>query len=158
CRAAKRNMDPQRGPARGRKYGRCFARVRVRNQITFGRHNGEKVGCPMLRIWIGLLITVLIGGFAWAQTTDTIVSGTVTDQSGAAMGGVPITARNLATGVVTTTTSNEVGVYVFPPLQPGRYDFSAEQPGFSPTVTAGVTLEAGTRISLNHVLKIGSTT
>src|SRR5215472_4247940 len=119
----------------------------------------KKRGCSMSRVWIGLvLVTVLGSGFAWAQTTDTIVSGTVTDQSGAAMGGVPITARNLATGVVTTTTSNEVGVYVFPPLQPGRYDFSAEQPGFTRAVTSGVTLEAETRITLNHVLKIGSTT
>src|SRR5215510_12345017 len=113
----------------------------------------------MLRKSIGLVLaTVLSSGFAWAQTTDTIVSGTVTDQSNAAMGGVPITARNLATGVATTTTSNEVGVYIFPPLQPGRYDFSAEQPGFTRAVTPGVTLEAGTRITLNHVLKTGSTT
>jgi hypothetical protein len=65
-----------------------------------------------------------------AQSVNAIVSGTVTDVTGALLPGVLLTATNIETGVITTTHTNETGFYNFPSLQPGIYKISASLPGF----------------------------
>jgi len=110
------------------------------------------LGCLL---WIALYVssTSLAG-----QTTDAIVSGTVSDPSGAAVVGATVTARNVDTGVVTTTMTNSSGVYTLPPLPYGKYDFKTSHPGFREIVTAGVTLTAAAQLTLNSTLQIGATT
>ena len=44
-----------------------------------------------------------------AQTINATLGGTVSDASGALIPGVTITATNLATGIVTTSVTNEAG-------------------------------------------------
>src|SRR5262249_1171014 len=67
---------------------------------------------------------------ARAQTTAASVSGTVTDPAGALVAQARVAARNIATGVVSNTVTNDSGVYVFGTLQPGTYQISVEHPGF----------------------------
>ena len=76
------------------------------------------------------IVLALLGATAsFAQTAR--LGGTVSDPSGALIPGVSITATNTATGVKTTTVTNEAGAYSFPSLQPGRsYTVSASLPGF----------------------------
>jgi len=93
-----------------------------------------------------------------AQSTDSIVSGTISDPSGAVVSAAKVSARNLDTGVVTTSQSNDSGVYVLPPLPYGRYESTAEHTGFRKAVTENVTLEAGTKLTLNQALQFGATT
>jgi len=109
-------------------------------------------------ILITCLSCVVAVGLLRAQSTDAIVSGTISDPSGAVVAEATVTARNLATGVVTTSVSNQSGVYVFPPLPPGKYDFTAEHQGFRKAVTQGVTLDAAVKLTLNNVLQLGATT
>jgi hypothetical protein len=54
-----------------------------------------------------LLATTLfvVTGSLWAQSDRGTITGTVSDQSGAVMAGVPVTAANTGTGVATKTTS-----------------------------------------------------
>jgi hypothetical protein len=69
------------------------------------------------------------------------LGGIVSDPSGALLPGVTVTSTNTATGVVTTTLSNESGAYSFPSLQPGRtYTVSASLTGFKTTTFTGVDL------------------
>ena len=79
--------------------------------------------------FVCLLVCVLVlAGPALAQNAQ--VSGTVTDPAGAVVAGASVSARNVETGVVSSTVANAIGVYVFASLPPGRYSFSAEHPGF----------------------------
>src|SRR5215472_3600283 len=94
----------------------------------------------------------------YTQSTAAFVSGTITDPSGAVVAGAKVSARNLDTGVVINSSSNDSGVYVFPPLPYGRYEFTAEHTGFRKAVTENVTLEAGTKLTLNQALQLGATT
>ena len=59
---------------------------------------------------------ILVVGCALArgQGATAQISGTVTDQSGAVLPGVEITATHTETGVSRNTVSNETGVYVLP--------------------------------------------
>jgi hypothetical protein len=110
------------------------------------------------KLLIGSGILLLSCASLFAQSTAAFVSGTITDPSGAVVRGASVNARNVDTGVVIATSSNESGVYVFPPLSYGQYEFTAEHTGFSKAVTQNVTLEAGTKLTLNQVLRLGTTT
>jgi hypothetical protein len=69
------------------------------------------------------------------------LGGIVTDPTGALVPGATITATNTATGVITTTISNESGAYSFPSLQPGRaYTVGASLPGFKTSTFTDIDL------------------
>ncbi|MCS7315273.1 MAG: TonB-dependent receptor [Bryobacterales bacterium] len=102
---------------------------------------------------------VLIACALWAsaQSTDAVLSGTVLDPSGAAVPGVTVIAENVKTGVASTVTSNEAGVYLFAALPPGTYRITVEHPGFRRFVYQGLVLEVGGRVQLNIPLELGPT-
>src|SRR5437879_5100536 len=65
-----------------------------------------------------------------AQTTGNgVIQGTVKDATGAVIAATQITVENVARSQKQTTTTNEVGFYLFPALQLGDYVLSAEAAG-----------------------------
>lgn len=98
-------------------------------------------------VWVSILLA-LATSFAVAQT-EASVSGTVTDPSGAHVVGATVTALNQATGITTPAVTNEAGVYTMPQLPPGKYNFTAEHPGFRKSVVNDVELQVGTVMTLN---------
>jgi hypothetical protein len=101
---------------------------------------------------------LLLGAFGYAQQTDATVSGTVTDPTGAHVVAAIVTALNANTGVATPATTNEAGIYTMPQLTPGKYNFTAEHPGFRKSVISDVELQVGTVLVLNLGLELGQTT
>ncbi len=57
----------------------------------------------------------------FAQINTGKITGFVTDSSGAVISGVPVTATNGETGVVTKTETSETGEYLLNFLVPGIY-------------------------------------
>ncbi len=103
-----------------------------------------------------ILLLILAAACVQAQSTDAILSGTLTDPSGAVVNGAKVIARHARTGVVTQTTTNESGVYLFPALPPGPYQVTAELRGFRKFVYNDVVLEIGARINLNMEMEVGT--
>ncbi len=97
---------------------------------------------PVLMLWICLLAATVP---AAAQFETGSITGTVRDTSGGVLPGVSVTLRNVETGVVQTSTTNESGVYEFFTLRPGRYEVLAELQGFTPTRLSDLTLSIGGR-------------
>jgi hypothetical protein len=87
---------------------------------------------------------------AWGQ--NAVVSGRVTDSSGAVLPGANLELRNTATNVKLKTSSNAEGLFVFPPVIPGVYDVSAAAPGFSTAQLNGMNLEVGQSRTVNLAL------
>ena len=85
------------------------------------------------------------------------IQGTVTDQSGAAVKGAAVTATNQATGVVSTATSNDSGVFSVQFLPPGKYTVDVDASSFKKTTMRDVVVQAETPRGLNVVLKPGAT-
>src|SRR5436305_972267 len=81
---------------------------------------------------VPLLLNMGVPGFA---QTSTMLSGTVTDPSDAAVPGATVTLTNKTTGAVRTDTADHVGAFTFPQLQPGLYDLKAEKTGFKTIVS-----------------------
>jgi hypothetical protein len=53
----------------------------------------------------------------YAQTTSGAIVGTVTDPSGAIIGGATVTITNMGTNISVKTTSDASGEYVVTPLE-----------------------------------------
>ncbi len=65
-----------------------------------------------------------------AQVDRGAITGTVTDNSGAVVAKAEIRAKNLDTGIETTTLSNEAGVYRLSNLPAGKYNIAVHASGF----------------------------
>src|SRR5436309_2310839 len=100
-----------------------------------------------------MLLCLVISTHAFAQTSNATLGGTVSDATGALIPGVTITATNIATGIVTTVTSNEAGAYQFASLQTGTYRVSAELTGFQTRTYSDVVLGVSQQVRLNFTLQ-----
>jgi Ca-activated chloride channel family protein len=84
------------------------------------------------------------------------LSGTVTDSSQAVLPGATVTATNTQTGTVTTTLTNNAGIYNFPGLQAGAYKVTTEMKGFQTSMKSDVPLAASAQARLNFEMPISS--
>jgi hypothetical protein len=116
---------------------------------------------PSIRLAALLLATIVCGllgsGVAYGQTQSNAadLQGTVRDQSGAVVSGATVTARNPATNVSKTTTTNDGGVYLIVNLPPGDYEVTVEAANFKKSVLPAVTLTVGQRGDLDVALEVG---
>src|SRR6516165_9018100 len=95
---------------------------------------------------------------AFGQTTNATLGGTVVDPSRALIPGVTVTATNTATGIVSTTITNETGAYNFPSLQTGTYKVTAELAGFQTQTYNNVALGVSQQVRLDFSLTVGGQT
>src|SRR6185369_14858803 len=110
-------------------------------------------GMRIVSVLIGTLLFATVG-FA-QEGINASLSGTVSDPTGALIPGVEVTAKNTATGVTSTTITNESGTYRFPSLQPGSYEVGATLSGFQ-TQTFRLNLGTSQRIVQNFTLQVGN--
>jgi len=103
---------------------------------------------------------LLISGVALAQTQSNAADlrGVVRDQSGAVVSGATITARNPATNISKTTTSNDEGSYLIVSLPPGEYEVTVEAANFKKAVLPDVKLTVGQTADLDVALEVGVVT
>jgi hypothetical protein len=95
---------------------------------------------------------------ASAQQDMGAVTGTIRDASGGVLLGVRVMATELATGVITETTTNADGLYTLPALKIGHYRVTAELSGFKRAVADSVQLSAQSRVRVDLQLDLGAMT
>ena len=83
---------------------------------------------------------------AFAQ--EAVLTGTITDSTGAVLPGVTVTASNEATGNKFVGVTDERGIYRVP-VRIGDYQVTAELQGFSTAMRANVQLLVGQTATLN---------
>ncbi len=102
-----------------------------------------------MRCLVCLLITLPL----WAQ--NPVISGRITDSTGAVVPGARVELTNRDTGVKTNTDTNAEGYFVLPPVPPGVYDVTASVRGFKEARVDAVRLEIGQSRTLNLQLEPG---
>ncbi len=117
-----------------------------------GKSKSAKCAGLSLAVFIALW---LLAGTTWGQTISSI-AGTVKDSSGAVVAGATVTVKSAETSLTRVADSNENGYYVVPALSAGRYDVSAEKPGFKQVVQRGVSLVVAQQAAVNLTLEVGS--
>jgi outer membrane receptor protein involved in Fe transport len=99
------------------------------------------------------LMTFFLGR-AWAQTETGQISGTVLDQQNNVVPNAKITIRNVGTGALRETASDDHGAFMVTNLLPARYFVMAEAQGFA-KLEQQVNLPPGGRIALELKLQVG---
>jgi hypothetical protein len=107
----------------------------------------------------GALVAFLVSGAGalHAQGYGSI-SGTVTDETGAAIPGSTIVVTQVETGRQTTAISSQTGSFVLTTLPPAAYTVKITQPGFRTFEQKGIILQADQALTLTLKLSIGQVT
>src|SRR4051812_31636205 len=110
----------------------------------------------LLVLTLALLPAIAI---AQSQSTTGNIEGRVVDQNGAVVPGVGLTATNLDTGLIKTSTSDSEGNSIFVLLPPGNYKVDvAAQKGFTAATYNNVRVTVGSKTPLDIALKAGGGT
>ena len=83
------------------------------------------------------------------------LTGTVMDQSGAAVPNATVTITNAATGDSHTASTNSTGLYDFPGLHIGNYTLEVQAPGFESYKKTGIIMNVAATVQANATLKVG---
>jgi hypothetical protein len=107
------------------------------------------------RIFILSLFVLLAGSRLYAQANSKI-TGTVTDKEGAAIPDAQVTVTDTATGFVSSTDTNSVGIYAIPGLNVGIYDLKVTAKGFQTSVQKGLQVNVSQVLRADVTLSVGS--
>jgi hypothetical protein len=102
------------------------------------------------------LLILLAASPLFAQSLVGAVSGTVKDEQGGVLPGATVTLTG-KTGSRTATTDS-VGVYRFPAVEPGTYTVRAQLAGFQARTESDVAISVGKQLKIDFALKIGTLT
>ena len=93
---------------------------------------------------------------AQATLGSAAVSGSVRDESGAAVPGAKVTLVETGRSLARETTTNETGSYLFPTVSAGIYSIEVAKAAFETYRLSDVRVDVGARATLDIVLKVGA--
>jgi hypothetical protein len=107
---------------------------------------------------LAALCLLLFASAAFAQSDRGIITGTVTDTTGAVVANVAIEARQLETGAVFPTATTSTGSYTLTELPVGPYEITATVAGFKKYVRTGVTVQVAQTLRVDIPMEVGTAT
>jgi hypothetical protein len=102
-----------------------------------------------------LALTFLACALGLAQGTTSRVTGVVTDNAGAAVGGATVTLTDEGTNTSATTQTSDSGAYTFDLIQPGKYTITVEKQGFKKFISSGNAALINQPTTVNARMEIG---
>ena len=111
---------------------------------------------PILGGFVLLGICLLLGTVqVSAQSARGTITGIVKDASGGIVPGAEISLVEKATGVPTTATTTDAGVYRVPYVPLGTYKITASLPGFKTAIADNVQVLLGQTVTVDFTLEVG---
>jgi len=105
----------------------------------------------LILAWSGM------AGVAWSQTVQGVITGTITDPTGAVVPGATVSITNVGTNVSQTTTTGGDGSYRFPLVPPGAYTVEVKAANFAHVRASGVVVEASQTVPFSVKLELAKT-
>src|SRR5260370_9804187 len=105
-----------------------------------------------------LFVAIWFASAVMGQTETATVSGLVTDRRAGAVSGAEVRLQSVERGTVTTTTTNDAGIYLFPSVHPGQFQISVHKQGFKQVDLLGLIVNVQDHIAQNFRLEVGSVT
>jgi hypothetical protein len=104
-----------------------------------------------------LVLAILFGASASAQDISASIHGTATDETGAVVSNVKVTAIQVETGLQRIVETNAQGTYVLLQLPVGHYRVEAEANGFKKYIQDGISLDVNESATVAIHLVLGTT-
>src|SRR5688572_20573950 len=105
-------------------------------------------------LWVPL-VTALLAIPAAAHAQQTLVTGTVRDNTGAVLPGATVTATHEAAGTTFVAVSDDRGLYRIA-VRAGIYRVTTELTGFTTVVRPGVEVLVGREVTLNLEMTVST--
>ena len=106
---------------------------------------------------MALVLVLSLSAAAFAQETNSTISGTVKDSAGAAVNGATVTIIDVGTNlIVRTTTTNDDGQFSASNLPATFYDVNVEAPNFKKAVVSKFKLDVGQNRTMDITLETGN--
>src|ERR1700678_860188 len=125
-----------------------------RTRVALGRISAAKTYSVL---GVGLLL-LLAPVSLFSQGSQGSISGTVTDQSGAAIAGAKVTVTDVQRNVSRVLTTDSTGAYAAPNLIPSTYNVRVEFPGFKNSDRAALLLEVAQDLRVDLTMQTGDQT
>src|SRR5437764_10153260 len=100
------------------------------------------------------LLVVAGGAAVWVQTVHGVITGTVTDPTGAVVPNATITITNTGTNISQSTTTGSDGSYRFSLVPPGTYTVEVKAANFATVRISGIVVEASQTMPLSRPLRL----
>ena len=108
----------------------------------------------MKKAFFFALAAALLGASISLASDTGSISGVVTDQNGAVVPDVTVTARNTSTGIERTVVTNAQGVYALPNLAIGTYDLTFTKEGFKELRQTGLVVDVTAEVRQDVVREL----
>jgi outer membrane receptor protein involved in Fe transport len=109
-------------------------------------------------LMISALLLPLFSNSVLAQSSKGIIVGTITDPSGAVVGGATVKITNKSTNVARETKTSGEGGFRIDAVDPGTYKVEASAGGFKTIARDNVTVEAAQATTTDFALEVGAQT
>src|SRR5215470_11318099 len=107
------------------------------------------------QLTLALLSILFVSSVALGQVLYGSIVGTVTDPNSAAVSGARVELTNVATGAVSSTTTEESGAYKINDLQVGTYKVTISGASFKKTIKEDVRIDANKTYRYDANLEVG---
>src|SRR5216110_3536582 len=121
----------RRGPVVGSK---------IINQLH--KFRGCSVRQRTFLVLFAAFLVLAASGVAWPQSVQGVITGTITDPTGAVVPGATVTITNVGTNISQSTTTGGDGSYLFSLVPPGAYTIEVKAANFAAVRASGVVVEA----------------
>ncbi len=116
------------------------------------------IGAKCLRALLLVFVALATcGAFVYGQGTSGSLTGLVSDPSGAVVSGATVTLTNLGTNYAHAVKTDNTGVYLIKPVDPGNYSLKINAQGFEGYVQTGIVIHANEYATQDVHLKVGAT-
>jgi hypothetical protein len=119
----------------------------------------HRIGAIKNRSIVGAGLLLLLSSLGlFSQGTEGRISGTVSDQSGAAIPMAKVTVTDVQRNIPRTLITDAAGAYAAPDLIPGTYSVHVEYQGFKNADRRDILLEVGADLRVDMPMQTGDQT
>src|SRR5260370_19964824 len=148
------------------RHIRGCTKIRIGKNQTFEAFLREvpvkRMGLGVWVTWLALMVGIsftsllVLAPSATAQKTTGLITGTVTDPSGAAVPGATVSILNERRSATGSATTNDQGSFSFPELDPGTYTLTVNKGGFKKLTERNVELHVADVTAINLKMEVGT--
>jgi hypothetical protein len=109
-----------------------------------------------MRLIFTLILVAMLSLAAMGQTNKGSISGTVTDEKGAAVPGATVTITNVGTNQKVVLTTSDSGAFTASSLDPVIYNITVESSGFKKALVQNIKVDTSSSSTVNVLMEVGT--